>query len=154
MGTNRQLTSSAVGLLAPCEIRWISGDKGYGIFARTFIPKGALLWEYSNRSVKEFTPEEFRRHLSGLSSDPERVLLLKTAYGWGGKMILPLDDSIFWNHSSNRNCITGGGDSGGDTLALCDILAGEELLDNYLDFEHADWLLELYAAYGVDRSYI
>jgi SET domain-containing protein len=143
----------AVGLLPPCEVRWISDDKGYGLFAKGFISQGTLLWKYSTESVREFTPQQFLRHLERLPSHQDKIGLLRTAYGWGGKMVLPLDDSKFWNHSRNRNCITGGGTSGGDTFALCEIAAGEELLDNYLDYEHPHWLTALYAKYGIDKSF-
>jgi hypothetical protein len=144
----------AVGLRPPCEVRWISGDKGYGLFAKGFISQGTLLWKYSTESVREFTPQQFLRHLEGLPSHQDKIGLLRTAYGWGGKMVVPLDDSIFWNHSRNRNCITGGGRSAGDTFALCDIAAGEELLDNYLDYEHPHWLTALYAKYEIDKSFM
>ncbi len=144
----------AAGLLVPCEIRWISAEKGHGIFAKDFIPKGTLLWRYSNESVREFTAAEFGSYFAGLPTRCAKVNLLRTAYGWGGKMILLLDDSIFWNHSRNQNCITGGGESGNDTHALRDILPGDELLDNYLHYEFYDWLLELYIEYGVDKSFM
>jgi len=145
----------AVGLLPPCEVRWISKDRGYGLFAKDFISQGTLLWRYSTESVREFTPREFLLYLdSGLSSHQDKIRLLRTAYGWGGKMVVPLDDSIFWNHSRERNCITGGGTSAGDTFALCDIHPDEELLDNYLDYEHPPWLTMLYAKYKIDKSFL
>jgi uncharacterized protein len=144
----------AVGLLTPCEVRWISPEKGFGIFAQAFISQGSLLWRYVTESVREFSPHQFLRHLESLPSHDDKLSLLTTAYGWGGKLVVPLDDSIFWNHSRNRNCITGGGASAGDTFALCDILPGEELLDNYLDYEQPHWLIALHAKYKVDRSYM
>ena len=139
----------AVGLLAPCEIRWISALKGYGIFASGRIPKGALLWRYSTLNTREFTVDGFRQHLAALPTDAARIRLLRTAYGCHGKMVLPLDDSVFWNHSTMPNC-TGAVDA----YALHDISVDEELLCNYLEFEYPQWLRDLYMRYDIDTSFL
>jgi hypothetical protein len=144
----------AVGLLVPCEVRRISQQIGYGLFAKESISQGTTLWKYTEETVKEYSCQEFQQLLLSLTSDTARVRLLRTAYGWRGKLVVPLDDSIYWNHSVASNCATGGGRSGNDTLAARDILSGEELLDNYLNYEYPPWLLDLHARYGVDKSYL
>lgn len=143
----------AVGLLAPCEIRWISQDLGCGIFAKELIPRHTLLWRYLPENIREFTPVEFLALIDSLPSDAARIRLLRTAYGWNGKMVMPLDDSAYWNHSTNPNCATGE-DGSNNTYALRDILPSEELLDNYLTFEYPQWLIDLYVRFDIDTSFL
>src|ERR1044071_8424249 len=110
MAKGEETTRNAVGLLAPCEVRWVSDDIGYGLFAKRPIPEGTLLWQYSSSRVKEYSAAEFRLYMAGGATASEKVRLLKTAYGWRGKMVVPLDDSVFLNHSLRGNCYTGGGE--------------------------------------------
>lgn len=154
MAVGKKIARSAVGLLAPCEVRWVSDEIGYGLFAKAHIPKGTLLWQYSRKSVKEYTWLEFQRYMASSAPVSKKVRLLKTAYGWRGKLVVPLDDSVFLNHSRSGNCFTGGGESGNDTVASRDIPRGEELLDNYLEYEYPDWLIALHAEYHIDKSYL
>ena len=143
----------AVGLSVPCEIRWISPGIGYGIFAQESIARHTVLWRYQPGNTREYTVAEFLAHLDSRPSDAARISLLRAAFGWKGKMILPLDDSVYWNHSTDPNCgtSTDGSDS---VIALRDIHPGEELLDNYLKFEYPQWLRDIYVRLNIDTCFL
>jgi len=105
------------------EVRYISKDKGYGVVATAFIPKGTITWVldeldrvFSQNSIEKMKPifqnildtYTFRDHL--------------------GQYILCWDNARYVNHSFNSNCMTTAYDF---EIAIRDIFPGEELTDDY-----------------------
>jgi SET domain-containing protein len=144
----------AIGLLVPCEVGWVSEEIGYGVFAKHDIPSNCLLWKASPQNTRTFTATEFIRHIESLRSRANRVRLLHNTYGWRGLMWLPLDDSVYWNHSGTPNTMPGELETDDDAYAARDIQRGEELVCNYLEFEYPHWLLDLYRRYDIDTTFI
>jgi SET domain-containing protein len=106
----------------------VSKISGIGLFADEFIAKSALVWKFepsldiliSNKEIAKFSHsarEQFYNY----------AFLDKTH----GKYMLCGDDGRFFNHSENPNCDDGLPDI---TVALKDILQGEELTVNYRSF--------------------
>jgi SET domain-containing protein len=110
---------------------------GLGLFADEFIPKGAIIWEYSPKFDISFTKEEFDK-----MDKIEQDLLLTYSYfsKESGKFIYSIDNSRFTNHSSlNPNeGVVDMGKIETSGVALRDINIGEEILINYRTFDAND----------------
>ncbi len=113
--------------IGPSEIN------GTGLFADQFIPKGTLVWKFQYPDLKIDKSE-----LPKLS-EPAREQFLKYAYlnPKTDRYVLCFDDSRFFNHSDNPNCIDTEfpDDTEGINVAVRDIQAGEELTCNYKEFD-------------------
>lgn len=127
---------------------------GLGLFAKERIPRGTLLWKYSEQSVKTFhnTHEILE---SFKTRTPESILhFLEHAYCWDGHVCEIQDDGRFWNHSKNPN--TGSSlevnEDLASSFALRDIEAGEELLDDYSQHDMLDWFEALCKEHEVSSS--
>lgn len=105
-------------------------NAGLGYFAKNFIPKGTIVWEYNSKFNLKITSEElnnFPKHLKEyfikysyiISENNQEVLIYST------------DNSRFMNHSFQPNL--------DDTDLYCianrDILPGEELTSNYYTYD-------------------
>lgn len=107
-----------------------SGIHGLGVFAAEFVPKGTRVWEYREgfdyRVSKEFVealPEPAQstiRHYSAL---------------WGGGYVISADDARFLSHSDVPNLQTFAEPD--CDVALRDIQIGEELLEDYREFDES-----------------
>lgn len=105
------------------EIRFISPEKGYGVVAKEFIPKGTITW------VQDKLDMVF---------DKQKIEELGEAYAGiidtycfrdnQGNHILCWDIARFVNHSFNSNCLT---TPYNFEIAIRDIQIGEELTDDY-----------------------
>ena len=107
---------------------------GVGLFANQFIPKGTSVWKFQYPDLKIDKSE-----LSKLS-EPAREQFLKYTYlnPESNKYILCFDDSRFFNHSDNPNCIdtkSQDGEEEGVDVAVKDIQEGDELTCNYKEFD-------------------
>lgn len=105
------------------ELRFINEEKGYGVVATRLIPKGTITWTL-DKLDRTFTPQQIQHF------DPVfRQILDKFTYrNHKGHYVLCWDNARFVNHSSNSNCLTTAYEF---ELAICDILPGEELTDDY-----------------------
>lgn len=106
---------------------------GLGVFAETLIPAGTAVWRFSPPFDRSFT-------LDAYDSLPEPAQRHLRHYGYldldAGTWVLNGDLSIFMNHSANPN--TGARDTTGpadETIALRDIVPGEELTCDYRAFD-------------------
>ena len=105
------------------ELRYISADIGWGIFATKPLPRGTITWALDVLDQK-FTPAE-----AAAMPAYARDLLYKYSYiDSHGRHILCWDHARFFNHSCAANCLSVGYDF---ELAIRDIAAGEELTDDY-----------------------
>ena len=105
------------------ELRFISDEVGYGVFATRPIPKGTITWVLDELD-REFTPEE----IAELSA-PYQEILEKYCYrNSKGNSILCWDLGRFVNHSFDSNCLA---TAYGFEIAVRDIEPGEELTDDY-----------------------
>lgn len=105
------------------ELRFISPEVGYGVVAKTFIPKGTITWVLDMLD-REFTQAEFQ----ALEPVYQDILDTYTFRNNKGNLVLCWDNGRFVNHSFNSNCLTTAYDF---EIAIRDIEAGEQLTDDY-----------------------
>lgn len=105
------------------ELRFISEEKGIGVVATQFIPKGTITWAFdpvdqvfTSAQVHEMKPL-FRNFID------------KYAYrDQEGNYVLCWDHGRFVNHSYHSNCMS---TAYNFEIAIRDIYPGEELTDDY-----------------------
>jgi len=105
------------------ELQFISKEKGYGIVAMKFIPKGTITWILDPLD-QVFTPEQIQR-LDPVFQDKLHTYSYRDGHG---NFILCWDNSRFVNHSFHSNCMS---TAYNFELAVRDIFPGEELTDDY-----------------------
>lgn len=115
-----------------------SSIEGIGLFAAQAIPKGTVVWKFDPRFDLAFDPVDVAQ-----MTETQRNLIEKYAYlsSTSGKYIFSIDDSRFTNHSSLHNNIEMVRvDDEPETRAVAsrDIAMGEEILENYRDFDTND----------------
>jgi hypothetical protein len=105
------------------KLKFISPEKGYGVVATHFIPKGTITWVFDPLD-QVFTPAQIQE-LPPVFRD------IVDTYSYRdnkGDYILCWDHSRFINHSFHSNCIS---TAYNFELAVRDIYPGEELTDDY-----------------------
>jgi SET domain-containing protein len=108
---------------------------GTGLFANQFIPKGTTIWIFQPGFDIRIDKNELEK-LPKVAKEAflKYAYLNVTTY----KYVLCFDDARFFNHSDSPNCIEADspdGEEEGITVAVRDILPGEELTSNYKDFD-------------------
>lgn len=103
---------------------------GLGLFAAEFIPKDTVIWQL-NRELDLIISQQKYEQLTPLA---------KEHFDWfayysqeQGGWILCFDNGKFVNHSSTPNTY-----GVGDTIALKDILIGEEITEDYYVFSEKE----------------
>lgn len=97
---------------------------GLGLFAKADIESGAVIWEFTPGFDAVVVPP-----LLGVRADFVR------RYGYsrdGREFVICIDDARYINHSAEPN--TSG--KSGKTIAARLIRAGEEITEDYREFEH------------------
>lgn len=105
------------------EIRFVSDEIGYGVFATRPIPKGTVV--YVKDQLEIILDDNAFKALDDVHKD------IATKYSYideCGKRILSWDNAKYVNHSCNCNTISTGY---GFEIAIRDIAAGEEITDEY-----------------------
>lgn len=109
------------------ELRLVSPQVGYGVFATEFLPRGTLTWVLDNLDQR-FTPARL-----GELDRPYAGLLQR--YGFqdrAGDTVLCWDLGRYVNHSCEPNSISAGADE--FEVAVRDIEPGEQITDDYSEF--------------------
>lgn len=115
---------------------------GLGLFAAEPIKAGDVWWRFDERIDRTFSQDDYE-NLPEQTKD-----WLKTyAYLQGGIWVLCGDHGMFVNHSETPNSITAGNES----IALRDIAAGEEIVENYREFCE-DWPLIPFLSHSSSHS--
>ncbi|MDD4013729.1 MAG: SET domain-containing protein [Candidatus Omnitrophica bacterium] len=103
-------------------------DKGKGLFAKEFIPKGTIVC-FECKKCKSLTAAELG---FDKMSEAEKMKLLDWAYRKkDGTFVAPCDETKYINHSCNANVL---GTEFGFDIAVRDIKKGEEATYDYRDF--------------------
>jgi len=102
---------------------------GIGLFAAEFIPAGSTVWKFNRYIDKIFKREVFLAICSRLDTCSLRHLL-NSSYSRGGRFFYLTDNARFINHSQEYDNVCFMDDY--TEVALRDIQAHEELLENYL----------------------
>lgn len=118
-------------LLIPTYVEKSEID-GLGLFTTRDIQKGEVVWLLDPNADVVFDEEEYNKMIQVLSIE-NKERFNSWSYRRGPHYILCADNSNFWNHSeTNPNC---GGEHMSYTVALRDIKSGEELLENYKEYD-------------------
>jgi hypothetical protein len=105
------------------ELRFISDQVGYGVFATALIPRGTITWVRDDFDIL-LGKEEFER-----LQPPYRALADKYAYlDAEGVYVLCWDIAKCVNHSCDPNCLGGSAEF---EVAVRDVRPGEELRCDY-----------------------
>jgi hypothetical protein len=105
------------------EIRFISEEIGCGVVAKKFTPKGTITW-VQDELDQIYTPKQVGR-MGKLS---QQMIDKYTFRNNKGNFVLCWDHAKYVNHSFKSNCLSTAYDF---EIAVCDILPGEELTDDY-----------------------
>ncbi len=108
------------------QIRWISEEKGYGLFATSDIPKGTITFAQDSLDIV-ITPDNLD-NINPLL----RLHVEKYSYeDFLGNRIISWDLAKYMNHEDDANTLSTGY---GFEIAIRDILSGEEVTDDYRIF--------------------
>lgn len=105
------------------RLAFISPEKGYGLVATEFIPRGTITWVQDSLD-QEFRPEE----VLILGDDYAEIIATYSFRNHHGNYVLCWDHARFVNHSFRSNCLT---TPYNFEIAVRDIHPGEELTDDY-----------------------
>jgi hypothetical protein len=105
------------------ELKFISEQKGYGVVAKQFIPKGTITW------VQDSLDMVFdEKKLADLGPNYAPTIDIYSFRDNQGNFVLCWDLAKYVNHSFNSNCLT---TPYNFEIAIRDIYSGEELTDDY-----------------------
>lgn len=105
------------------RLQWISEDRGHGLFASEFIPKGTITFVNDDLDVI-IDPHDQRFH-----KEPYLSLIERYAYSNPkGEKVLCWDFGKYMNHCCDPNSMTTGY---GFDIALKDIPTGQEITTDY-----------------------
>jgi SET domain-containing protein len=134
--------------LVPVEVKG-SSINGKGVFAKSNIKKGSIAWQYTEGHDKKMTVKDFDNLDNATKKSLQRVAYLSPTTGlW----VMPPDEdpACYTNHNPNSNNTTVQFDPKISDepvfVANRDIKAGEEITNNYLEFDKNtkpksfDWL--------------
>ncbi len=105
------------------EVRYISAEKGNGLFATSFIPRGTVTWVLDVLD-REIPPAD----MAAYDQQIREVLLTYSFRNSKGNYIFCWDNGRYINHSFHANCCL---TPYNFEIAIMDINAGEELTDDY-----------------------
>src|SRR5690606_10407921 len=105
------------------EVRFINPEKGYGLVATKFIPKGTITWVQDDLD-RIFTKDE----VANLNPFIKKYLDIYSFTNKNGDRVLCWDNGKFVNHSFKPSCFSTPYDF---EIAIRDIHPGEELTDDY-----------------------
>ncbi len=105
------------------ELRFISKEKGYGVFATKFIPKGTVIYVADKLDI-------FIKPNSPLLKDSRYLPIIEkfTFIDSQGTRILSWDHAKYVNHCCQPNSLTTGW---GFEIAVTDIQPNDEITDDY-----------------------
>jgi hypothetical protein len=105
------------------EVRFINAEKGYGLVATKFIPRGTITW------VQDELDQIFKREkVETLNPYIRQYLETYSFTNKYGDYVLCWDNAKFVNHSFHPSCFSTPYDF---EIAVRDIYPGEELTDDY-----------------------
>ena len=136
------------------ELRFINEKIGFGVFAKEYVKEGTPIW--SPISVVKLTQNELVQRLNELDRSKANEFLrqgfvLSTDLE---HFCININDlGRYQNHSKNPNCGYADSDSLSNdintSIALRDILAGDEVTCDYSGLGSPDWYKELCLLYDV-----
>jgi len=117
---------------------------GLGVFAKTDIPKGTVWWRAHPSDVLLIERDQFDTFKTSHHSSTSKALL-KAIYTYSyysaadDALILILDHARYTNHSFHPNSDVSPEPGVIGSIALRDIQAGEEIMEDYSTFDVCPW---------------
>lgn len=105
------------------ELRFISPQMGYGVFATAPIPEGTIVYVKDSLEIV-VSPAEYLRH----TAEMQKVMEKYSYIDEHGNRIISWDFAKYVNHCCQCNTISTGY---GFEIAIRDIAAGEQITDEY-----------------------
>ncbi|MEQ9468531.1 MAG: SET domain-containing protein [Ekhidna sp.] len=105
------------------EIKHISDEVGYGVFATAFIPEGTIVYVKDSLEIT-VTPTDYLLY----SKEMQDVIEKYSYIDEQGNRIISWDFAKYVNHCCNCNTISTGY---GFEMAIRDIFPGEQITDEY-----------------------
>lgn len=105
------------------ELRIVSPEIGYGVFATAFIPKGTITYIKDPLEI-EITPEAYQNMPEGLQKAVDRFSYKDEK----GVRVVSWDHAKYVNHCCQCNTMSTGY---GFEIAIRDIYPGEQITDEY-----------------------
>jgi hypothetical protein len=111
----------------------LSKISGIGLYADEFIPKGTIIWKFTDCLDLSFNEAQYQEYKKKHNFYRLDHYVYKSKIS--GNYILCTDDARFINHSYHPNTIDTMNDVEGLTIASRDIYEGEEITSNYEAFD-------------------
>lgn len=140
--------SSVGGFCVPVEVVHIDEVIGSGVFSLEFVKEGTLLWTPS--LVQKYSPEEAAAVCASKSKEEANIWLRQAFILATEPELLCVnvtDNGRFTNHSCKPN--SGYASASMPSVALRDILPGEEITVDYSGLGSPQWYQDLCHLYGV-----
>jgi len=147
------------------EVKNVNDVVGKGVFTTQHIKKGAVVWNHKKSLAASYTIEELKKLLD---ESPELAApVLDYGYMWRGTFFLPLDASKYVNHGKTPSiklvkskqeladlrgvpvdAIPPHEYNLEDAYATRDLVPGDEILEDYMDYHETAGYLELCRKYN------
>mmetsp|Transcript_50230 Transcript_50230/g.98471 ORF Transcript_50230/g.98471 Transcript_50230/m.98471 type:complete len:578 (+) Transcript_50230:70-1803(+) len=125
-------------------------DKGLGLVLKQDVKKGEVIYAFEPDGRTHFVHNEASAtaKLAGMKSDQARAFFLNHIFGWRGEMIELIGDCMFMNHDKVSVLEVAPDDR--TWIAARDLKAGDEIVDNYSQYENPQWYIDLCKKYEVE----
>lgn len=119
------------------EVKKSNVVNGFGLFAKRNFIKGEMIYKKNYYKI----PSDVVDKMFSVNTDDANLLMMEKIWGVGDDYYITLNIDQYINHSTNPNSCHG--------IALRDIIAGEEILENYSSFDNEDWFQDINKRMGV-----
>lgn len=129
--------NSNVNVSDNIEVKKSTIVNGFGLFAKRNFVKDEIIYKKNYYKI----PAEVIDKMFVSNSEEGNALMMEKIWGCGNDYCITLGIDQYINHSNNPNSYHG--------IALRDIKAGEEILENYSSFDNEDWFQQLNKKMGI-----
>ncbi len=99
---------------------------GIGVFADEFIPRGTKIWRFVEGFDRVYSAKKFAK-----LPKPARDYIKRYGYRADGEILFTVDHDCHVNHSDHPDTYL----KNGYVIARCDIARGEEITNDYREFD-------------------
>jgi hypothetical protein len=129
-------------------------DYGKGLYTLEEVKAGTCIWRYKlNENVFEYNEQQSIAYLQSLPTLKEQQRFLDASFGKGSVLCMINDDGQYVNHADapKFNCQTD--QATGHCYAIRDLVAGEQIFEDYGSFTHPYFLFPLLKQYDCEPDY-
>jgi hypothetical protein len=127
---------------------------GKGLFTLEAVKAGTCIWSYKlNKNVFEYDEQQSIAYLQSMTTLREQQRFLDSSFGKGSVLCLINDDGQYVNHADASECNCQTDLTTGHCYAIEDLVAGEQILEDYSSFTHPPFLFPLLKQYDCEPDY-